>query len=177
MVLAVALSLPTWSGTASADGELGQGDEWADPAYSNSPDADWQSESDLSEMTTAVSNVWLGQQIDFNNVMNEMLRSSLLNDPQLARAELRAMAAEIAAEKQAAIARGDLAIQANQRAAEAEIARGVVTASMQPAGGGALSGSGLGTSTPKGGSPGSSTKGASPDSSAPKSSGRPPRSP
>ena len=55
MILAVGLSLPTVSGTASAEGELGQGGEFADPAYSTSPDNDWLSESDLAAIMTVLT--------------------------------------------------------------------------------------------------------------------------
>ena len=148
MILAVGLSLPTVSGTASAEGELGQGGEWADPAYSNSPDNDWLSESDLAAMTTVLSQIWASQQTDLNRV-----RASI--------AEREALIAEVNAEKQLAATRGaaELEIQAAQVQAAIELASGAVSLGAS------------GTSRPKGASPGSSTKGGTTDSSTSKSPG------
>jgi hypothetical protein len=154
MVLAVGLSLPTCSGTASAEGELGQGDEWADSAYTNSPDNDWLSASDLSVMMTELSNVWANQSRDPNSL-------------QLSIAEREALMAEVDAEKRIAATRGagELEIQAAQVQAAAELASG------------ALSRPASGTSRPKGASPDSSTKGGPTDSSTSRSSGTSPRNP
>lgn len=148
MILAVGLSLPTVSGTASAEGELGQGGEWADPAYSTSPDNDWTSESDLVALMTVVTKAWANQQTDLTR-----LRASM--------AEREALMAEVDAEKQLAATRG---------AAELEIQAAQVQAAMALAGG-ALSLGAPATSRPKGAAPGSSPKGGTTDSSTAKSPG------
>lgn len=147
MVLAVGLSLPTCSGTASAEGELGHGDEWADSAYINSPDNDWLSESQLSAMLTVMRNLWAQQSTD-----PEILRLSI--------AEREALMAEVDAEMRIAAARGagELEVEAAQVQAAADLASGAV-------------GRTAGTSSPKGASPGSSTKGGPTDSSTSRSSG------
>jgi hypothetical protein len=155
LILAVGLSLPTVCGTASAEGELGQGGELPDPAYSTSPDSDWLSESELSVMTTLLSQVWAANQpTDLNR-----LRASI--------AEREALMAEVDAEKQLAVTSGaaELQIQAAQVQAAAQLASGAVSLGAP------------GASRPKGASPGSSTKGGTTDSSTSKSPGGSPASP
>lgn len=154
VILAVGLGLPTVSGTASAEGELGQGGEWADPAYSNSPDNDWLSESDLLEVMTVLSRDWADKSTDLNRI-----RASI--------AEREALMAEVDAEKQLAATRGaaELEIQAAQVQAAAELASAAVSLGAP------------GASRPKGASPGSSTEGRPADSSTSKSSDGPSPSP
>ena len=154
LILAVGLSLPTVAGTASAEGELGQGGELADPAYSASPDNDWLSESELAAITTVLSQVWANQSTDVNR-----LRASI--------AERETLMAEVDAEKQLAATRG---------AAELQIEAAKAQAAVQLASG-ALSLGAAGTSRPKGASPGSSTKGGPTDSSTSKPSRGSPPSP
>lgn len=141
-ILAVGLSFPTVSGTASAEGELGRGGEWADPAYSNSSDNDWLSASELSAITTALSQVWTNQSTDLKR-----LRASI--------AEREALMAEVDTEKQLAASRGaaELEKQSAQVQAAAQLASGAVSLRAS------------GAPRQKGASPGSSTKGASPGSS------------
>lgn len=147
MILAAGLSVPTVAGSASAEGELGHGGEWADPAYSTSSDNDWLSESQLAAMMTVLSQVWADQSTDLTR-----MRASI--------AEREALMAEVDSEKQAAATRGagELEIEAAQIQAAAQLASGAVSLRAP------------GTSMPKGASPGSSTKGGSPDSSTSKSS-------
>jgi hypothetical protein len=150
VILAVGLSLPTVSGTASAEGELGQGGEWADPAYSTSSGNDWLSESELSALTTVISQSWAAAN---QPTYLSRMRASI--------AEREALIAEVDAEKQLAVTSGaaELQIQAAQVQAAAQLASGVVSLGAP------------GTSRPKGASPGSSTKGGTTDSSTSKSSG------
>lgn len=158
LVLAVGLSSPILSGTASAEGELGQGGEWPDAAYSNSPDNDWQSEADLSAITAVLNQVWADQ----------------LSDPAVLRlsiAERDALMAEAEEAKRIAMASGAAELEA--QAAQAQAASDMVSGAMSVGSG--TSGSGISAS--KGASTGSSAKGGATDSSTLKSPGRSPTSP